>query len=1565
MPFFEKITKRWQVYFLILYLHCCLINSINSIEKDLKTTVTSASDQNTCGDYLTALKGSIHTPSFPNPFLVPIKCRWIIDASDVFSTNNHSIIIYLTQVYVYKGLKFTEYAYYESENTNFGGTLIQKITEGNIFKHRKLQTNRPFLVVEFELERLEGNHVRVLDHFLYVYGFNITYEITADDDSVDINSCSIQDCSFNGNCILGAKYRKFSCECFDNFYGEKCSNGPFCFDDNNTPICKNEGICNHIGSTAMICQCKSNFIGHYCEIPIKNEKLMQDQCQDENRDDDDDYDVGGCIYQCPVLTETNNYKPCDCVEPILIYNDRARYECHIKLSNGTLFRSSLTSSTSVQLSSTWETLLKKQLIKYLRNFDIIKMEDFKITNVTSSAEVIFHFYGLSSEGDRIRDALNRLVQRRRLNDFTLESTHFTFQQNPLLKLQSLNVMNYINERDVRLNDELILSCIAQGSSDINFLWYKDDMLVNTSKSIRKMSIENTVSNDGLTFISFLKINKATLLDKGQYTCQIIDSGMQQCKQIYINIRDEPNVKILPMSVTVEKSSNIQLTCITPNMNSLGIGFGWTKNRALLKLDPNNHVWEDLYPAGSILKIINIQKSAIFTCNVAHRSMSVRVDVINRTLIPICTSEKAWNLYWPDTGPGSEAFLECPRQFVGNKISRLCMMENSTTAMWQIPDFSECLYKSFTFPYSIFQSLTLGFQNITGLYPNTFIIFWEILQQRQMPLYPGEGDRLLRILAEIEHYYRNTINEPIELYNSADSFMFIVNRILDDDNSIIRHYNRLLLQQLILRNLQYWIKKLLIKSNSDNQNNHLQYHLALSSMVIDIQPFRWSGYNLDGPDIHDNNHQFLTFDIPIDDYIYPHWYNNNEITVKLFKRNDLHVNIDTSMIGAVVLFKNMTRFLPHTYVKELKDGTDFEYHFYSKIVTVAIFPSNDITNTNTQVELTIHHLQQNRSALWNISCGMEDPFSGNWDLDACITMLLPNQMSTLCTCPSPGTFALFLTARAIRVSLATNCRTSTFIVLLGCTCGLLQSVISIFFLSYTFWKHRNWLNFLKLQFSIALIGVMIFFIYATYFTELSEDSFAIIAVSLETLFSIGMSAPISQALIVYAELMQIRPNSQHFQPTIIAIITGLPILCILTTELSHQSTGNQHETWWLKFGSGGYNNFISCVITMILIFIVLYTGILRKIRINSNKNSIIMKKQLLEQNVCVVHRAIAILCVFIFTMISSIFYINSNDEIYHYIFASLSAFLGFINLFMNVGNREMISIINAVFCQFNWKNMIKKDLITSDSIKVCTKISTDFDNENAAPIIPLTNVGIRNAPILCKSTDACGINAHNATLQTNCSGGSVSTVNMRKYINPSLPEKSIIKSSTSHTASCYYPEKSNNASNNQSYALDDINLETYSTSPRKYQEFNNINTFPNENPVPLYLVPEYHASSRTKVFSTSEISSTKVLRCSADIESRINNAVAMPDITLATAATDTGHNISNTVEVIHRERANVIPDIASSISECKKPDYHQHSNNKQPNEDISDNEQNTNGMLDRISHDLDYLLNRTQQNKNDE
>lgn len=170
-------------------------------------SISWATDQHsaTCQETtLTARRGVVSSPNFPRAFDVPLSCRWVIDASN-FMSGNTSIIVYMSQLYVYKGLRITEYAYYESELTNYGAEVIADITEGNVFDFRYVRTFHSYLVLDLKLDRHEGNHVRVLDHLLDVFGFNVTYEIT--DLAPDPNSCSLRDCSFAGHCLLHGDFQ--------------------------------------------------------------------------------------------------------------------------------------------------------------------------------------------------------------------------------------------------------------------------------------------------------------------------------------------------------------------------------------------------------------------------------------------------------------------------------------------------------------------------------------------------------------------------------------------------------------------------------------------------------------------------------------------------------------------------------------------------------------------------------------------------------------------------------------------------------------------------------------------------------------------------------------------------------------------------------------------------------------------------------------------------------------------------------------------------------------------------------------------------------------------------------------------------------------------------------------------------------------------------------------------------------------------------------------------------------------------------------------------------------------
>ncbi|EZA62541.1 Brain-specific angiogenesis inhibitor [Ooceraea biroi] len=1123
-----------------------------------------------------------------------------------------------------------------------------------------------------------------------------------------------------------------------------------------------------------------------------------------------------------------------------------------------------------------------------------------------TSEVTFHFFGNSDDGDKIRESLNRLVQRRRLSEISLESTHFTFQQKPALKLHTLRI-NQVNDYDVHLGEQIVLSCIAQGSYSINFAWYKDGMLVNTSKAIREIWISHLPNDGSDVYTSVLTIEKATVLDAGQYTCQVVDWGMQQCKSIYIEIRDEPDVKVVPMSATIEKGNNIQLMCMTPNpyMRNISIGFGWTKNRALLKLEPGRAVWEDLYPAGSILKVTNVQKSAIYTCNVAHKSMSVRVEVMNRTLIPICLNERSWGLQWPDTAPGSEALLECPRYFVGSRVSRLCSMKDATTPEWQIPDFSSCLYETLVLPYNSFRSLTLGYQNTTS--SETILAFWESLRVRTLPLYPGEGDRITNILAEIEQYQHNI--DPLDAYASAEALTQIINRILSDEYSILSQEKLSVLLQLTQRNLIHWSKELKQASK----------HLPLSSMVVDIQQLQ----------SHNGDSITHSLQIPSADYVYPDWY-EDKVAVRLWKKKQRNAKSNSTFTGIVIVYKNMSRFIPTAYIKELDDGTDLEFRLNSRVITVAVpFFSADKHN-KIWVDLQIRHLQ-NQTSSWNMSCGLMDN-TGSWDLSSCIANTMSGEVTTHCLCPTAGTVAVFLTTRAVVLA---KTEQTTFIIIFGCSSCLVQCFLSALILGVFWWKYKTWLNFLKLQCCGALIGAMAIFIYAVH-NNLPESSYSLVAIGLEAFLLVGMSAPISEALIIYAELTQIR-SSQHLQPTVIAVITGVPILAVFATELTHKSIGWRHESWWLIHGSGVFNIFVSCATMMFLVFMLLYMGVLHKVHTLVEEN--VMKREAIETRIWILHRATIVICSIIAMEASSIFYINSSSVIFHYVFASLSFALGFIIVIVYIVNGE-VAIIGPMLRKIRWKRRVDEEH-TSEPIKVCSKADAEVENDSAIP--PAPSSSIAGEPY----REARGVAA--------------GSIDMREFVS----ESSSAYAKGSVPVNRFLPEIRVDHS-------DDINLENYNTSPRKYQEppafdaafsargsrcVNEPAAYGGVNDCCSFRgdAGKYRGDGKVFLPSTASVSaesSAKVL-CSADVEARLG---ALPDVTLAVKSECAELSSRASTELKTREHVvnPPMPDIANT-SERKQPDGEE----KIPEITVTGcADSATSGMLDRISHDLDYLLNRT-------
>jgi len=305
--------------------------------------------------------------------------------------------------------------------------------------------------------------------------------------------------------------------------------------------------------------------------------------------------------------------------------------------------------------------------------------------------------------------------------------------------------------------------------------------------------------------------------------------------------------------------------------------------------------------------------------------------------------------------------------------------------------------------------------------------------------------------------------------------------------------------------------------------------------------------------------------------------------------------------------------------------------------------------------------------------------------------------------------------------------------------------------------------------------------------------------------------------------------------------------------------------------------------------------------------------------------------------------------------------GFIIIIVYIVNGD-VAIIDPMLRKIRWKRRMNEEN-TSEPIKgialsfnlpvdvifanntiyviyllVCSKTDAEVENDSATP--PASS-SITGEPY----REARGIAA--------------GSIDMREFVSES---SSVYAKSSVPTTTRFLPEIRVDHS-------DDINLENYSTSPRKYQEPSVFDaTFSARgsrcvNEVVTYGVNDccsfrgdinkYHGDGKIFLPSTASVSpepSAKVL-CNADVEARLG--ATMPDVTLAVKSDVELSSRANTELKIREHVANAMPDIANT-SERKQPDGEE----KTPEITVTGCDSATSGMLDRISHDLDYLLNRT-------
>lgn len=189
-----------------------------------------------CGGVYEESKGVLFTPNFPDPYPTPIYCEWLIHAPP-----GKKILLYFTQNYMKDSIYISSYDYYQDISTYVGREDL-----GQIFWEHDLPSlvgYKPYVLLQFSVQSIGNRHLRVIDHLLDVYGFNITYEIVDTRANLSKEICSVKKCSYLGNCIVSADFLDYSCHCFNKFFGDNCQYGPYCDPENGINLCSNGGLC--------------------------------------------------------------------------------------------------------------------------------------------------------------------------------------------------------------------------------------------------------------------------------------------------------------------------------------------------------------------------------------------------------------------------------------------------------------------------------------------------------------------------------------------------------------------------------------------------------------------------------------------------------------------------------------------------------------------------------------------------------------------------------------------------------------------------------------------------------------------------------------------------------------------------------------------------------------------------------------------------------------------------------------------------------------------------------------------------------------------------------------------------------------------------------------------------------------------------------------------------------------------------------------------------------------------------------------------------------------------------
>ncbi|CAB3259978.1 unnamed protein product [Arctia plantaginis] len=513
-------------------------------------------------------------------------------------------------------------------------------------------------------------------------------------------------------------------------------------------MCKNGGTCRQMGPAAVSCICAPGYTGDLCEAQIAQPECGIEECAENCKD--------GLFCDC-------NPKDTDFTT--------ARFDTRLQVVD----------QKNVNISQEVIT----QLTSYLLALNITLEDKIELLNISSVRDggvrtVHVRIWATRRAAGALRAAMARLVAARaRTNTLRMLPDTLYFEMQPALSLHSLA----INQRpEVWEGLEFILTCMAYGSPNIIFTWYKDGIKINFNGTTRDIWTR-TVSEDALgRRMSVLGVTSARQVDGGAWSCAADDAGRRRCRALTLTVITPPTIRLVPSTLTVYKGENVSMTCLAGAGRAHGVlGFSWSREKSLLPMQPDKHVWEDLYPAGSVLKLYNIQKSSEYRCQVSSAAGTNSAGVWVWALdSQACQCDTAAGVRWSRTAPGAYASSSCPPGYSG-EITRYCEPKTGQHGVkWMLPNFSGCISDSLKDIYEQFMLISYGYswRNVSEVSRQYFSVL------RGLPTSGGSGVTPLLHAKNMLEYLKSGAAQRADRHQSAAQLLNIFDHLLTQPDAFL-------------------------------------------------------------------------------------------------------------------------------------------------------------------------------------------------------------------------------------------------------------------------------------------------------------------------------------------------------------------------------------------------------------------------------------------------------------------------------------------------------------------------------------------------------------------------------------------------------------------------------------------------------------------------------------------------------------------------------------------------------------------------------------------------------------